>query len=108
MWSSLWIWDFQRLATSLVVFGIRDLSSKEEIRPVLRPTELALQVVSVKYRKAKGNHAGMFRFLLVCTGINHSNTMRIQGRYLSAFESATFPKERLYSQGICHLLKIHP
>lgn len=31
---------------------------------------VGLQVVSVEYRKAKGNHAGIFRFLLVCTGKN--------------------------------------
>lgn len=54
---------------AVAAFGVRDLpGGRQGLSYVHRV--VVLQVVSVEYRKAKGNHAGIFRFLLVCTGKN--------------------------------------
>lgn len=51
----------------LAAFGVRDPAEAGQGLSYVHRVVM-LQVISVEYRKAKGNHAGIIRFLLVCTG----------------------------------------
>lgn len=52
---------------AVAAFGVREPAEAGQGLSYVHRV-IVLQVVSVEYRKAKGNHAGIFRFLLVCTG----------------------------------------
>ena len=76
----------------VAAFGVRDLpGGRQGLSYVHRV--VVLQVVSVEYRKAKGNHAGIFRFLLVCTG--KKDTKNRAGEEMSFSRARLMERQRL-------------